>query len=130
MPSKKLHIQTETDCYLIAISCHQQSYKLAWELNGALDIDLELSTTYDESIPFVHLLPGHEYYIWTHESERFSVHLVSNKSTEGFIYPKLPQIDFILAVTGFYEELDMTKGIAQIKSIKSVLTAFELTPNM
>lgn len=129
MPSKKISVNTESDCYLIAISCHQHSFKLAWELNAALNFELALSTAYDESIPFAHLLPGHEYYVWSHETNRFRVHLISNKSPEGFLYPKMPQIDFILAVTGFYEEIDLAHGLSQIKTIKSVLTAFELTPN-
>lgn len=129
MPSKKLTVATETDCFLIAISCHQHSFKLAWELNSALDFEMELSVEYDESIPFAHLLPGHEYYIWRHQENRFAVHLISNKSPEGFLLPKMPQIDYILAVTGFYEEIDLTQGLSKIKQIKSVLTAFELTPN-
>jgi hypothetical protein len=130
MPGKKLAASTDSNCYLIAISCHQLSFKLAWQLNAALNFELELSSEYDESLPFAHLLHGHECYVWHHESDRFSVHLISNKGTDGYVYPKMPQIDYILAVTGFYEEINLAEGLSQIKSIQSVLTAFELDQNI
>ena len=132
MSAKKLSLDTTINAYTIAISCHQKSYKLAFLLNKILDCEFELQEQYEPgTIPFINSIDGHVYYTWIHESERFSLHLINNQGDNNRVLPQMPQIDYLLVITGFYKELNIEKGLKRIKEIPSVLTAFSIeTPSL
>lgn len=127
MSSKRLDFDFDSEAFTIAISCHQKSYKLAWELNQIFSCEFEIQSEYEEgAVPFISSIEGHTYYLWTHHSERFALHLINNQGEETRIIPQMPQIDYLLIITGLYEELDIENGLKKIKNIESVLTAFAI----
>lgn len=124
MAGKRLNIENDNNAFILAISCHQKSFKLAWEINGVLNCELQGMNEYGENIPFVHSIEGHAYYQWVDPTERFTLHLINNQGETGILVPHMKQIDYFFVVTGMYEELDFNGGVKKIKKIGSVLTAF------
>ena len=127
MAIKRLDINNESDAFVLAISCHQNSLKMAWEISKALNCQLTATQSYDNSIYFVDDISGFPYFNWMDESGRFTLHLISNHSEESLLVPNQKQIDYFFIVTGLYKELDFENGAKKIKAIESVLTAFPIT---
>ena len=126
MASKRLKINNESDAFVLAISCHQKSTKLAWEINQAINCDLQSSNDYEDNISFIDNIDGFPYFNWTNPDNRFTIHLVGNRSEKSLLVPTQKQIDYFFVITGFYEELDFENGMKKIKQIGSVLTAFPI----
>jgi len=126
MAIKRLDIKNESDAWVLAISCHQNSIKMAWEISKALDCQLTATQEYDNSIYFIEDVIGFPYFKWMDDSGRFTLHLISNHSEESLLVPSQKQIDFFFIVTGLYKELDFEEGTKKIKNIGSVLTAFPI----
>lgn len=127
MALKRLVLDNDSDAYVLAISCHQKSTKLAWEINRALSCELQATDDYENNIYFVDSIEGFPYFKWNNPEDRFSIHLLGNRSESSLLVPNQKQIDYFFVVTGFYEELDFERGVKKIKNIPSVLTAFPVT---
>jgi hypothetical protein len=127
MALKRLKIENETDAFVLAISCHQKSIKLAWEIGRALSCELQATTQYDNNVYFINDIKNHPYFKWVDPTERFTFHLIKNQSVDSFLVPQQKQIDFFFVVTGNYAELDFEEGTKSIKAIDSVLTAFPIS---
>jgi hypothetical protein len=127
MANKRLEMETDSDAFVLAISCHQKSIKMAWEINQVLKCELVAKEKPDEPIYFLENMNGQAYFTWHDPSERFSVHLVSNQGENQLLVPHLKEIDYFLIITGLYKELDFESGTKKIRSIDSVLTAFPIT---
>lgn len=127
MAIKRLHIDFENDAFVLAISCHQKSVKLAWEINKALNCELSAQVSLEENIPFIQGIDGHDYFKWKEPSERYTLHLFSNRGEKSLLVPAQNQIDYFFVVTGLYAELNFEEGTQKIKNIQSVLTAFPIT---
>jgi len=127
MATKRLHIDTENDAYVLAISCHQKSIKLAWEINRALNCELGAQETLKENIYFIKELADQDYFKWQEPNERYTLHLFSNRGEKSLLVPSQNQIDYFFVVTGLYSELNFEEGTKKIKNIQSVLTAFPIT---
>ncbi|MGB0389925.1 MAG: IPExxxVDY family protein [Salibacteraceae bacterium] len=124
MALKRLVLDNDSDAYVLAISCHQKSTKLAWEINRVLHCELQLVEEYGNNIYFIDSIEGFPYFNWTDPEERFTIHLIGNRSENALLVPSQKQIDYFFVVTGFYAELDFEEGVKKIKQISSVLTAF------
>ena len=124
MAVKRLKLDSELDAFVLAISCHQKSVKLAWEINRTLNCELQATVDYENNIYFVDNVEGFPYFNWTNPDDRFTIHLIANRSEQSLLVPTQKHIDYFFVVTGFYEELDFEEGVKKIKQIESVLTAF------
>jgi len=100
---------------------------LAWEINRALDCQLVAQEKLEENIYFIKELDGHDYFKWEEPSERYTLHLFSNRGPNSLLVPSQNQIDYFLVVTGLFAELNFEDGTKNIKSIESVLTAFSIS---
>ena len=128
MASKRLNIEQDHKAFILAISYHQKSFKLAWEINRAINCDLQGMEAYEDQIPFLTSIDGHAYYNWNDPTDRFTLHLINNQGEHGILAPHLKQFDYFFIVTGMYEELDVKGGANRIKNIDGVLTAFSIKP--
>lgn len=127
MALNRINIDQDADPFVLAISCHQKSIKLAWEINRALNCELQSTDEYENNIYFINNVRGFPYFNWEHPSERFTLHLIGNQSESALLVPSQKQIDYFFVVTGLFEELDFEDGVKNIKRIESVLTAFPIT---
>jgi hypothetical protein len=114
-------VDTELSLYSISISCHSKPYKLAFELNKALECNLEMVPQFE--FPNLSSDEGFPYYRWDDPSEHYTYHLFGNRGFETLIFPKLSHLDFFFLITGFYEELDLSTILSKIKAASGVLAA-------
>ncbi|MCG3166102.1 MAG: hypothetical protein POELPBGB_01878 [Bacteroidia bacterium] len=112
--------EQEDSFALIGISCHQKDYRLCWELNKVLELELQK----EEDI----LGPSEEIsfsrYYYNNEDFLQDFYLLTNKIGKVFFAPELKQADYILQIYGIRNEYEMDEMVQKIISIDSVLTAF------
>lgn len=102
MKKKKLDIEYTLDFDLYGISCTLKPYKLAWELNRCLNINLIKSEDY-EVVHKTNAASNHLHYSQT--TTHTLVKLLQNKPVEeseerNLLLPELPRFDFVLLARG------------------------------
>ncbi|MCC7332634.1 MAG: IPExxxVDY family protein [Flavobacteriales bacterium] len=124
-----LDIEENYDFALIGISCHSKDYKLAYELNRTLEIDLlrdreeDLEKVTKEGVGIFAL------YKFFHDEDLLDYFLISNYSDNGLLIPEQKGIDFFMIVKGAIND-NLTQDITdKINSSPIVLTAVEIDIN-
>lgn len=118
-----LDIEEDYDFGLIGISCHGKDYRLCWELNNRLSIDLKRSQdlVIDNST-----FSFYEYFAETDHIEYF---FISNRGEQRYLVPEQRKVDYFFVIRGPLFD-DLTKDIIwKINSISLVLTSFNIDPN-
>jgi hypothetical protein len=128
LKQKKIHRldgSHEVPFILIAISCHDSLLKTVWNINKKLNIDL------NESLPIESKEnPSQTYPVFCDlKSSSLRVfNLISNKSSNLLLIKELPNIDFILEISGEINKVDVLSIIKEIKMIPGVNAAIEINP--
>lgn len=122
-----LSIDEDYDFDLYGISCHTKDYRLCWELNHALNIDLTRSD--DLLIKKKEVTSCYSFYEFVDEENHLSYFLIANRSSNGFLLPEKKATDFILMVKGAYNEGYGVDIIEKINSISLILTSFQMNPD-
>ena len=107
---------------LFGIACHRADYRLCWEMNNSLELDLEKQEDYS--------VEGHSYsmYYFNDKDNYREIFLIANKSDNSFLIPEQKQVDYFLQVYGHLPEEDVKLITSKLNSISIVLTAFFLNP--
>ena len=120
MKKSKLVIDYEYDFELLGIRSSAKGYKLAWQINLALDINLVRQP--DLTIEFK---VGDEtsFTFFVHETRLNQLKLFKNKPVDSdnvkyFLVPEFPHFDFIILIQ--MEEPDRIKFVEQLKHIPSI----------
>lgn len=106
---------------LIGISCHQKDYRLCWELNKVLELQLQKEADIPgpaEDISFSR-------YYYNNEDFLQEYYLLTNKIGKLFFAPELKQADYILQVYGLRSDYEVEDLIVKINGVEGVLMAFE-----
>lgn len=98
MPVKVLKI-SEPDYFLVGISSHQSDYKVSWAINNALKINLTAEEEYFSIQSTDNLLKEFSKFTFEEEESLFYYCLVSNLCENGYLIPKLKNIDFLLKIS-------------------------------
>jgi len=123
MSKNKLKVEFSYDFILFGIISTLKEYKLAWEINKALDISLAKET--DIEIEFFNkndLVISN--YIFETENSEFR--LLKNKAlsaasnTSQFLLPELHSFDYIILVNGFEDTYSRTKLKEKLQSIPGI----------
>jgi hypothetical protein len=125
MKKRRLEIEYNYDFELLGLASSARSYKLAWEINKALNVnlvkkdDLRMSTR-----------EGDFYFaFYSHQSAVNTVNLFRNRSNENevkgiYLVPEHPHLDFILYAKG-NEEVKGSRLQELLREIPSIeLVAF------
>jgi len=126
MPKKvhKLKDQQEEAFQLIAIASHQSDYRLSWALNRKLNWNLQKT----EDLTVQNPKSSDEQHFNTYsysDSHNRTMYLIANKSADGFLFPTMTNIDFLLKANGLPDN-DIRLMITRIRQIDFVITAFRL----
>ncbi|MHC1703801.1 MAG: IPExxxVDY family protein [Tenuifilaceae bacterium] len=128
MPKKshKLDGNHELPFALIAISCSDSLLKVAWNLNKALELDFRES----EHQVFSKENPSQIFPVLCdrHSSESQFYSLIPNKLSSNILVKELPNIDFILEISGEIMKNDINSIIKKIKQIPGIVIALEVMP--
>lgn len=128
LKQKKIHRldgSHEVPFILIAISCHDSLLKTVWNINKKLNIDL------NESAPIGSKEnPSQTFPVFCdRKSSSLRVfNLISNKSSNLLLIKELPNIDFILEISGEINKTDILSVIKEIKMIPGIIAALEINP--
>jgi hypothetical protein len=112
--------EQEDSFTIIGISCHQKDYRLCWELNKTLELELQK----EEDIPGPSEEISFSRYYYKNEDFLQDFYLLTNKIGKVLFAPELKQADYILQIYGIRNEYEVDDLVQKIISIDSVLTAF------
>ena len=122
-----LTFEEDYDFSLIGISCHSKDYRLCWELNKILSIDL--TRTKDYEISKKNEKSSFSFYEFIDENNYLEFFFISNRSKSGFLIPEQKKVDFFLVIRGNVSESLTKEIIVKINSLSLVLTSFNIDPN-
>ena len=112
-----LESTNEIDFSVLAINSHIKAYRLCWNLNKTLNIDLEKN----EDQKITNRLFFSRY---THiTKDGFEYNVLVNRSKEGYLVPEYKSVNYFLILN---TQKKIKKVIEKVKSIKEVLMVFEL----
>lgn len=119
-----LNIEDDYDFNLIGISCHTKDYRLSWELNKLLNIDLE--RTADLDIKLKSSVGNFSFYEFFDEENYSEYFLIANRSDKGFLIPEQKNTDFLFMIKGAAYDTIADEILEKISSSEIVLTSYKI----
>jgi hypothetical protein len=131
-PEKKRIVRlqiSETNSYaLIGISSHENDYRLVWAMNNTfsfqfnrienlvifnqkLNTDLEFSR-----------------FIYIDEDKYLSYNLISNRCPDGFLFPEIKNLDYLLQITGEMDSKHLATILKELKKVGIISATFMIDP--
>lgn len=128
MPRKiNLETRSEPALYtLFGISCHLKDYRLSFLLNQVLDLGFVKMEDFRLVVPPGKEAGGFSFYYGSDEDHFNYYYLLANRGELSVLLPELKQTDFLLLLEGPFKKAQKDHLLATLKSIPSVLTAFEI----
>ena len=122
----KLHNFFHEEFYVICIASHQNDYRLSWALNEKLNLRLQK----DQDLTVEDKKEGTNRqftkYSYAEDDQVIQYHLIANKNSEGFLFPDMKNIDFLLKIEGEADEENLNFMVKEIRKIDFVIIAFKL----
>lgn len=123
-----LEVENEIEYDLIGICSHVGDYKLVWNINQTLNINLAKETKYFEVNHKKNTASSkHPYYFMEHEDEKWSIYLIKNKFEGKYLIPEKQQIDFFLFICNNFS-IDLGEWIDKLRNTASVIAAYSFDP--
>jgi len=122
---KSLTFEEVYDFSLFGISCHVKDYRLSWEINKALGIDL-VKTDLDNVDPTEQTPLTVSLYF--DEESHIQFTLITNKYAEGMWFPELPNLDYFLRISGPMHEIETDNCKHLLQGIESILAIIKINP--
>ena len=128
MKKKKVHkLQNfyPEDFQLVCIASHQNDYRLSWALNEQLNLQLQKDhdlTVHDKKYDTTDQFTKYSY---ENDNQTIRYYLIANKNSQGFLFPDMKNIDFLLKIEGNMNEDDLSYIVKQIRKIDFVMIAFK-----
>ncbi|MEQ8323652.1 MAG: IPExxxVDY family protein [Vicingaceae bacterium] len=120
-----LSVSDEFDFSILGISCHAKDYRLFWEVNQCLGIDLEKNTVKKEDEESEFFVAGAAFY---DQEKHLDYLLLQNKTKQGLLVPEHAHLDYFLRLEGPQHDLEIADCRAKLQSLDMVLALVELLP--
>ncbi len=117
--------ENEFDFGLLAISTHIKDYRICWEINNFLSLDLQRSD--DLELKTSSGITSFSFFSFYNEETNISFYLLGNRSTGGLLIPEKKQADFFLIIKDATEDYHNEKLI-ELKKLPNVLAVYSLNP--
>ena len=121
-----LSLDEDYDFNLIGISCHAKDYRLCWELNQALGIELVRVDDYE--ITKKKEVSNYAFYEFLDNINYLDFYLIANKGSKGNLIPEHKTTDFFLMLKGHSSDGQLTDFTIKINELSLVLAAFKVDP--
>jgi len=124
MAKLTLEVEEDYDFELIGICSHAKDYRLSWEMNKALELDLVKGDNYDLSVKGEK--QSYSFFNFIDEENWVEYYLINNRTVNGILIPEEKKSDYFLLIRGVLrggQKESLVKGIAEIKN---VLTTYEI----
>ena len=114
------------DFSLIGISCHEKDYRICWGLNKHLKISLSKDEKdLEVMLKNTDWQSKHSLYNYIHPDSENEFHLLTNRSSIGYLLPEQAHADYLLMITE-NEPIDLDGILQKVREIPFVLTAFNI----
>lgn len=123
----KLVLEHVPDYFLVGVSCHLKDYRFVWYLNQKLNCSFERIEDY-EIVRKNGQTSNFLMYAWSEEADHYRYYVIGNRSESGLLVPEHKTVDYLFLIAGKYEHLDTGAYVDDIRSVQSVLTAYEINP--
>lgn len=118
-----LDIEEVYDFSLIGISCHAKDYRLCWEMNQSLSIDMIRGADYEiDTSRF-------SFFEYIDDENYIEYFFIANRGNEGFLIPEQKTVDYFMLMRGNVTDSLIDDIICKINSVSLVLTSFNIDPN-
>lgn len=124
MPKLVLEIEEDYAFDLIGICSHNKDYRLVWELNKVLEIDLFKDENYE--IKRKEQIQSHAFFHFCDEENLVDFYLIANRSENGMLLPEEKKCDYLFLIKGNTSEQATIKTLQKIGKIKSVLAMYQI----
>lgn len=124
----KLKVEKKINFKIIGISSHENDYRMVWAINEGLGMQflrvenlVVHNSRSKENLEFSR-------YVYDDEERYLKYFLISNRCPDGFLFPEIRNIDFVLQITGEIKSTDLKNLEKKIKGVEVVSTAFIIQP--
>jgi hypothetical protein len=126
----KLKYIPDYDFTLIGISAHEHDYRLTWNVNKKLGLNLIKINDLEIFNKKLNTQQSFSLYAYQDEDSLLDYHLISNKCENGFLIKELQNLDFFLKITGEgYDTTFINQLVKQLKEADQVISAFYIDNN-
>jgi hypothetical protein len=127
-PEKKKIVRlqiSETNSFtLIGISSHENDYRLVWAMNNVFSFQF---TRIENLVIFNQKLDSDlefSRFIFTDEDKYLTYHLISNRCPDGFLFPEIKNLDYLLQITGEMDSKHLATVLKELKKVSIVSAVF------
>lgn len=120
-----LTLDFTSDYSVIGISCHLKDYRLTFNLNKELNLQLKRIEDFTLDDKKNESLNYSIYYYHCHDTNN-NFSLVANHNAERKLIPSLKQFDYFLLIQNNINTQTKKELIKAIKKVPNILTAFEI----
>jgi len=127
--SHKLTFEDDFRFILIGISSHENDYRVCWSLNNTLGMSLKRSENLTIHNPRLRQNQEFSMYRYADQATLLHYHLISNRCDDGFLLEEMPNIDYILKISGDAGKNFPAQLVHKLKKNDIITTAFEINPS-
>jgi hypothetical protein len=124
----KLQIGETNSFTLIGISSHENDYRLVWAMNNAFSFQF---TRIENLVIFNQKLSADlefSRFIFSDEDKYLTYHLISNRCPDGFLFPEIKNLDYLLQITGELDSKHLAVILKELKKVGIVSASFMIDP--
>lgn len=112
---------------ILGISSGFADYRMAWEINNCLDVQLMLSEesieVFDKKNSSTHSFRVHNFFL---EETQTSFYLIRNKQFHTYLVPERPQIDYYFFIRELHE-INLEEIIMKLRTVNGITAVFDLS---
>ena len=124
MAKLTLELEEDYDFELVGICSHAKDYRLSWEVNKALELDLEKDENYEINIKGDN--QSYSFFSFIDEENHVEYYLINNRCSNGILIPEEKKADYFLLIRGVLRGGQKEELINRVGEIKNVLTTYEI----
>lgn len=131
-PEKKkivrLQIGETNGFALIGISSHENDYRLVWAMNNAFSFQFTRIENLVIFNPKLNADLEFSRFIFMDEDKYLTYHLISNRCPDGFLFPEIKNLDYLLQITGEMDAKHVAAVLKELKKVNIVSAVFMIDP--
>ncbi len=124
MAKLTLEVEEDYDFELVGICSHVKDYRLSWEINKALEFDLEKDDNYEINVKGDR--QSYSFFSFIDDENLVEFYLINNRCSNGILIPEEKKSDYFLMIRGVLRGGHKEELIEKISNIKNVLTTYEI----
>jgi hypothetical protein len=124
----KLQISEANRYALIGISSHENDYRLVWAMNNAFSYQF---TRIENLVIFSQKVNADlefSRFTFTDEDKYLTYHLISNRCPDGFLFPEIKNLDYLLQIMGELDARHLAAILKELKKVSIVSAVFMIDP--